>query len=82
MKKYNYDDVWTEVVKFVLEMHKNPNCKPKSIEDVKNMLDFVPAIRNIISTVEDTDKYLEMVIMADEFEEALREELKELQSRL
>jgi dsDNA-binding SOS-regulon protein len=43
------------------------------------MLEFIPAIRNIINTIDDTDKYLEMVIMADELEEALQKELKELQ---
>ncbi len=80
MKEYTYDEVWTEVVKFVLELHKHPDHKPKTVKDAKNMLEFVPAIRNIISTVEDTDKYLEMVIMADELEESLQNELKELQN--
>lgn len=80
MKKYNYDEVWTEVVKFVLELHKRPDHKPKTIKDAKNMLEFIPAIRNIINTIEDTDKYLEMVVMADELEELLQNELKELQN--
>ena len=79
MNEYNYDEVWTEVIKFVLELHKNPKHKPKTIKDTQNMLEFIPAIRNIINTIDDTNKYLEMVIMADELEESLQKELKELQ---
>ncbi len=79
MKEYNYDEVWTEVIKFVLELHKNPKHKPKTVKDAQNMLEFIPAIRNIIYTIDDTDKYLEMVIMADELEELLQGDLKKLQ---
>jgi soluble cytochrome b562 len=79
MDEYNYDEVWTEVIKFVLELHQHPKYKPKTIKDAKDMLEFIPAIRNIINTIDDTDKYLEMVIMADELEESLQKELKELQ---
>jgi hypothetical protein len=79
MNEYNYDEVWTEVIKFVLELHKNPKHKPKTIKDAKDMLEFIPAMRNIINTIDDTNKYLEMVIMADELEESLQKELKELQ---
>ena len=38
MKKYNYDEVWTEVIRFVLELHKNPKHKPKTVKDAQNML--------------------------------------------
>ncbi len=77
MNEYNYDEVWTEVIRFVLELHKNPKHKPKTIKDAQNMLEFIPAIRNIINTIDDTDKYLEIVIMADELEETLKAEIKQ-----
>ncbi len=79
MKEYNYDEVWTEVIKFVLELHKNPKHKPKTVKDAQNMLEFIPAIRNIIHTIDDNDKYLEIVIMADELEELLQGDLEKLQ---
>jgi hypothetical protein len=80
MREYIYDDVWTEVIRFVLELHKNPKHKPKTVIDAQNMLEFIPAIRNITNTIDETDKYLEMVIMADELEELLQGDLKKLQS--
>ena len=79
MKEYNYDEVWTEVIKFVLELNKNPKHKPKTVKDAQNMLEFIPAIRNIMRTVDDNDKYLEMVIMADELEELIQGDLEKLQ---
>ena len=81
MNRYNYDEVWTEVIKFVLELHKHPEHKPKTIKDAQDLLEFIPAIRNIIRTVDDTDKYLEMIVMADELEEVLQGDLKELQNQ-
>jgi hypothetical protein len=41
MREYNYDDVWTEVIRFVLELHKNPKHKPKTVKDAQNMLEFI-----------------------------------------
>ena len=79
MKEYNYDEVWTEVIRFVLELNKNPKHKPKTVKDAQNMLEFIPAIRNIIHTIDDNDKYLEIVIMADELEELLQGDLEKLQ---
>lgn len=79
MKEYNYDEVWTEVIRFVLELHKNPKHKPKTVKDAQDMLEFIPVIRNIIHTIDDTDKYLEIVVMADELEELLQGDLKKLQ---
>lgn len=82
MKEYTYDEVWTEVVKFVLELHKHPRYRPKTIKDAKQMLGFIPAIKNVIRTIEDTDNYIEMIKMADEVEELLQEELNELQNKI
>jgi hypothetical protein len=80
-KEYTYDDIWTEIIEFVLELHKHPKYKPKSIKDAQTMLEFIPAIKNVIRTINDTDKYIEMIQMADEVEELLQRELNKLQDR-
>lgn len=82
MKEYNYDEVWTEVIRFVLELHKNPKHKPKTVKDAQDMLEFIPVIRNITHTIDDIDKYLEIVVMADELEELLQGDLKKLQGKM
>lgn len=81
MEEYTYDEVWIELIKFVLELHKQPKYKPKTVKDAQNLLNFVPSIRNIIRTLDNMDKYLEMVIMTDEFEDLLQKELNELQNQ-
>lgn len=82
MKEYTYDEVWTEVVRFVLELHRHPKYRPKTTKDAQKMLEFIPAIKNVIRTIEDTDNYIEMIKMADEVEELLQRELKGLQNQL
>ncbi len=80
MKDYTYDEVWTEIVKFVLKLHKHPEYRPQTVKEAQNMLRFIPEIRNVIRTIEDTDKYIEMITMADEVEELLQKELNELKN--
>lgn len=79
-KEYTYDEVWTEIIEFVFELHKHPKYKPKTVKDTKKMLEFIPAIKNVIRTIEDTDKYIEMINMADEVEDALQRDLKKFQN--
>lgn len=81
MKEYTYDEVWTEIVKFVLKLHKNPKYRPQTVKEARKMLKFIPEIKNVIRTIDDTDKYIEMITMADEVEELLQRELNELQNQ-
>ena len=81
MKEYDYDEVWSEIIKFVLRLRKHPKYRPQTVKEAKNMLRFIPEIRNVIRTIDDTDRYIEMITMADEVEELLQRELNELKSQ-
>ena len=80
-KEYTYDEVWTGIIEFVLELHKHPKYKPKTVKDTQKMLEFIPAIKNVIRTIDNTDKYIEMITMADEVEDVLQKNLKKFQNQ-
>jgi hypothetical protein len=56
----------------------HPKFRPESIKEVQKSLECIPSIRSAIQSIEDEDKYVEMIIMADETEEFLNFTLNEL----
>ena len=71
--------IWVEIMEFLLQVQRHPKFKPKTVLDVQKSLECIPAIKNVIRSIEDDEKYIEMIIMADETEEYLNITLNELQ---
>lgn len=75
---YEESDLWAEIAEFLLRIQRHPKFKPETAKEVQKSLDSIPAIRNAIRLIDDDDKYIEMIIMADENEEILNSTLKQL----
>ncbi|MGZ7135468.1 MAG: hypothetical protein ACXVHY_06290 [Methanobacterium sp.] len=71
-------ELWGEIAEFLLRVQRHPKFKPETVEEVQRSLDSIPAIRNAIRSIDDDEKYIEMIIMADENEEILNYTLKQL----
>ncbi|MGZ7116854.1 MAG: hypothetical protein ACXVHS_05300, partial [Methanobacterium sp.] len=67
-----------EIAEFLLRVQRHPKFKPETVEEVQRSLDSIPAIKNAIRSIDDDEKYIEMLIMADENEEILNYTLKQL----
>jgi hypothetical protein len=72
-------EFWIEIMEFLLKVQRHPKFQPETVKDVQKSLECIPAIKNVIRSIEDNDKYIEMIIMADENEEFLYSTLNELQ---
>lgn len=72
-------DLWAEIAEFLLRVQRHPKFKPETIKEVQKSLDCMPAIKSVIRSIDDDEKYIKMIILADENEEFLNSTLKELQ---
>ena len=72
-------ELWIEIMEFLLKVQRHPKFRPETVKDAQKSLECIPAIKNVIRSIEDNDKYIEMIIMADENEEFLYSTLNELQ---
>ena len=72
-------ELWIEIMEFLLKVQRHPKFQPETVKDAQKSLECIPAIKNVIRSIEDNDKYIEMIIMADENEEFLYSTLNELQ---
>lgn len=75
----NDKDIWSEIVEFLLKVQRHPQFKPETAKEVQKSLECIPAIRSVIRSIDDDEKYIEMIIMADENEEFLKSTLQELE---
>lgn len=71
-------DLWAEIAEFLLNLQRHPQFKPETVTEIEKTLETIPAIRNVIRSIDDDEKYIQMLMLADENEELLSETLKEL----
>jgi vacuolar-type H+-ATPase subunit D/Vma8 len=72
-------ELWIEIMEFILKVQRHPKFKPETVKEAQNSLECIPAIKDVIRSIDDTEKYIEMIIMADENEEFLYSTINELQ---
>jgi hypothetical protein len=72
-------DFWAQIVEFLLMVQRHPKFKPKTVKEVQKSLECIPVIKRAIRSIEDDEKYIEMIIMADENQEFLISTLNQLQ---
>ncbi len=73
------EDIWSEIVEFLLKVQRHPRFKPETIKEAQKSLECILAIRSVIRSIGDDEKYIEMIIMADENEEFLKSTLEKLE---
>ena len=71
-------ELWAQIAEFLLKAQRHPKFKPKTVKEVQKSLESIPAIKNAIRLIDDDEKYIKMIIMADENEEILKNNLKQL----
>ena len=71
---------WVQMAEFLLKVQRHPKFKPKTAKDAKKSLECIPTIKKAIRFIDDNEKYIEMIIMADENEEFLKSLLNQLQN--
>lgn len=74
-------ELWVEVMEFLLQMQKHPSFGPQTAIEAQRSLKCLPVIKNTIRSIEDDEKYIEMIIMADETEEFLNNALYQLEKK-
>ena len=74
-------NIWVEIMEFLLQVQKHPKFRPKTSLEAQKSLECIPALRNVIRSIEDNEKYIEMIIMADETEEFLSNALYQLEKK-
>ncbi|HML06413.1 MAG TPA: hypothetical protein VK426_11610 [Methanobacterium sp.] len=67
------------MAEFLLKVQRHPKFRPKTVKEAKNSLKCIPVIKKAIRFIDDNEKYIEMIIMADENEEFLKSLLNQLQ---
>lgn len=76
MEKYANDDIWYLIFKLSLLMNKDPKHKPKKADEIKKSFGNINRIKENARKLQDHDKYLEIILMADEIEEILKADMK------
>ena len=71
-------ELWTQIAEFLLKIQRHPKFKPQTVEEIQKSLESIPAIKNAIRLIDDNEQYIKMIIMADENEEILNNNLKQL----
>jgi hypothetical protein len=74
----NDTDLWAQIAEFLLKVQRHPKFKPQTVREIQKSLESIPAIKNAIRLIDDDEKYIKMIIMADENEEILNNNLKQL----
>ena len=76
---YDESELWAQITEFLLRVQRHPKLKPQTVKEIQKSLDSIPAIKNAARLIDDDEKYIKMIIMADENEEILSIALKQLQ---
>ncbi len=77
MEYYENDEFWFVLFKLRLLANKDPNLKPKKADEFKKSFENINKIKENARKFQDNDKYLEIILMADEIEETLKAEIKQ-----
>lgn len=75
MERYENEDIWYLIFKLALLANKDPNLKPKKADEFKKSFGKIKRIKENARKLQDNDKYLEIILMADEIEETLKADL-------
>ncbi len=83
MEYYENEEFWFVLFKLRLLATKDKRLKPKKAHEFKRSFENIRRIKEDAGKFQDNDKYLEIILMADEMEETLKAELKQkkLQNR-
>ena len=77
MEYYENEEIWFVLFKLRLLANKDPRLKPKKVDEFKKSFENINRIKEDARKLRDNDKYLEIIIMADEIEETLKAEIKQ-----
>ncbi|WP_424353982.1 hypothetical protein [Methanobacterium sp. MBAC-LM] len=77
MEYYENEEFWFLLFKLRLLANKDPNLKPKKAHEFKRSFENISRIKEDAHKLMDNDKYLEIILMADEVEEILKAEIKQ-----
>ncbi len=75
MERYENEEIWFLIFKISLLVNKDPNLKPKKADEFKKSFGNINRIKEAARKLQDNDKYLEIILMADEIEETLKADL-------
>ncbi len=77
MEYYENEEFWFVLLKLRLLANKDPRLKPTKVDEFKRSFENINRIKESARKLHDNDKYLEILLMADEVEETLNEEIKQ-----
>ena len=77
MEYYENEEFWFLLFKLRLLANKDPNLKPKKADGFRRTFEKINRIKEDARKLRHNDKYLEIIIMADELEETLKAEIKQ-----
>lgn len=77
MEYYENEEIWFVLFKLRLLANKDPHLKPKKADEFKKSFENINKIKENARKLQDNDKYLEIILIADEIEETLKEEIKQ-----
>ena len=77
MEYYENEEFWFVLLKLRLLANKDPRLKPKKASEFRRSFENISRIKESARKFHDNDKYLEILLMADEIEETLKAEIKQ-----
>jgi hypothetical protein len=77
MEYYENEEFWFVLFKLRLLATKDPRLKPKKADEFKRSFENISRIKENARKFQDNDRYLEILLMAGEVEETLKEEIKQ-----
>ncbi len=77
MEYYENEEFWFVLLKLKLLANKDKRLKPKKADEFKKSFENINRIKENARKIQDNDKYLEIILMADEIKEALKAEINQ-----
>ena len=77
MEFYENEEFWFLLFKLRLLANKDKSLKPRRADGFQRSFENINRIKEDARKLQDNDKYLEIIIMADEIEETLKAEIKQ-----
>ena len=77
MEYYENEEFWFVLLKLKLLANKDKRLKPKKADEFKKLFENINRIKENARKIQDNDKYLEIILMADEIKEALKAEINQ-----
>ena len=77
MEFYENEEFWFLLFKLRLLANKDKSLKPQRADGFQRSFENINRIKEDARKLQDNDKYLEIIIMADEIEETLKAEIKQ-----